>query len=898
MKTLLKLLFIVILPNLTYAQNQILFFDDFEDEDNTEFNKWTTENIEGWQYWHVIAWNGNPGHCMRFENCDTDQDDWLITKAISCAGAENLKISFSHLFHANKVPPKLYYTSQYNGNAGESVWTELTYTFGDNENKWYPSGDFIIETPGDKIFFAFHYQAKANKGAFFLLDNFSVKSYSPPPPSEKVYSTEHFDFYTNYTDSTDFYKDISEGLEKQFDKMASIWESPQSSVKIYEKRFKVYFSDISEIESVNEETPAWKSGFFDTSSYTIFLSPIDNVAKSSIYQNKNSVAISELSQLFFCLYRNLNYSNQEGNNFIESFGLYESGYRPNRNNINLALDDIGDRKPIINDVRGLDKLLNEKSRDLSVSLIESCILGSGTERLESNFNEKLWQLHLHYFYEVDESLAIRLSKQSDHFNIYCIPGDDNYIEYTDNKLEELYNRFTDIYDLSLKHPTNVVIYPNEATGMEFTNSEWYNGGHAMGKDNYNMLSPNITNNPTDVLDGFLGHEFFHVIHYNLISVNWIPDYKFYMEGLADYMGAENYNPRFAIEFHQAAGTIKAFNNNFQRDPTLDEIMKNTHQENPAIGYINPYFFGAIFYKYLIDNKIANYIELKAFFAESANWNIFKYSYDEIDKGYINFLKRICGFVPPDTLTGIPFKDTFEDIYTGWCIPNYSMNDNWFVSNNGISTGNRCAKFYNYDSNSNGNEAWLISPPLNAENFNEIFVSFDYFRNDASVGLEVFYTNKFNGLINQSKWNSVQKLSATQTIQNTGEMSIKNPADTLFIGIKYSSNGQQHLHSFIDNFNVSGIITNIDQRIKAKNSLSVFPNPATSESIVAFQTFQKCNVSLSVFDLKGREVCTLINDILDIGLHSVRIGNQIKSKGVFVCKLQTVDGLCSTKIVVR
>jgi hypothetical protein len=161
------------LPVLT----ELPFFDDFEEtiDGVGSFKNWTSENLEGWHYWHIIPWNGNPGQCMRFENNDLSQNDWLISKPINCAGVENLNISFNHLFHDNRVPPRLHYINQYNGNASQSTWKELSYSFGANENQWYASEDFIIENPGDVIYFAFHYQAVANEGAYFLLDNFSVQ---------------------------------------------------------------------------------------------------------------------------------------------------------------------------------------------------------------------------------------------------------------------------------------------------------------------------------------------------------------------------------------------------------------------------------------------------------------------------------------------------------------------------------------------------------------------------------------------------------------------------------------------------------------------------------------------------------------------------------------------------
>ncbi len=154
----------------------IPFLDDFESENDTDFEFWTAENIEGWHYWHVIAWGGNNGaHCMRFENTDIIQDDWLITKAVVCEGADQIQISFNHFFFGNRLnKPTLLYTSQYNGNAAQSVWTELDYSLGENENEWYSTGNIILQNPGDVLYFAFHYQSDAENSIYFLLDNFSI----------------------------------------------------------------------------------------------------------------------------------------------------------------------------------------------------------------------------------------------------------------------------------------------------------------------------------------------------------------------------------------------------------------------------------------------------------------------------------------------------------------------------------------------------------------------------------------------------------------------------------------------------------------------------------------------------------------------------------------------------
>ncbi len=660
MKIFLTVLMALCISLIINAQVlELPFFDDFEEQISNDgsFTNWTTENLEGWQYWHIV-----PGQHMRFENNDLDQNDWLITKKINCAGAENLKVNFSYLYNANKVPPHLYYTNQYNGNASQSTWTELSFSFEENKDQWYSSEEYIIENPGDAIYFAFHYQAAANEGAYFLLDNFSVRRYTPPVQFIKTDSTEHFEYYTNFTDSLEFSSGIRENIEKQFEKLASIWEKPQSNIKIYEKKIKVYYSDINDIDLFDGETPDWKAGFYDANNYCIYLSPIDNEKKSSIYSNINLLAISELSQLFLTIYNGLSYSQYVESNFIESFGLYESGLRPSRNKISVALQKLG-HTPNLDDIRGLDKLIDETQRELCLSYVEACILGKSTENI-GIWKEELWQNHLYYFYKIDEDKAIRLSKQSDHFNIYCIPRDDEYVDAIAEHLESHFQRITQLLELDIKHPINVLIYPDEETGVAFTNNEGYNGGVGEGTDNFNMLSPGFVGDGIQAFltSGIIGHEFSHVIHFNFISVNWIPYYRFYMEGFADFMPDENFDITKSMSFYQIRLLFSGFKNSYHRDPTLGEILENNFQEDTNIGEINCYLFGSIFYDYLIKNKVADYLDIKAFFAGGADWNVFQNSYEEIDAGYISYLKSLAGITDAVKIEEVQLKIFIESDY--------------------------------------------------------------------------------------------------------------------------------------------------------------------------------------------------------------------------------------------
>ncbi len=67
------------------------------------------------------------------------------------------------------------YTNQYNGDPGQSTWTELDYGHGENEYEWHSSGIILLEIPDEVIYIAFHYITDVDNTIYFLLDNFNVR---------------------------------------------------------------------------------------------------------------------------------------------------------------------------------------------------------------------------------------------------------------------------------------------------------------------------------------------------------------------------------------------------------------------------------------------------------------------------------------------------------------------------------------------------------------------------------------------------------------------------------------------------------------------------------------------------------------------------------------------------
>ncbi len=65
----------------------------------------------------------------------------------------------------------------------------------------------------------------------------------------------------------------------------------------------------------------------------------------------------------------------------------------------------------------------------------------------------------------------------------------------------------------------------------------------------------------------------------------------------------------------------------------------------------------------------------------------------------------------------------------------------------------------------------------------------------------------------------------------------------------------------------------------------FPNPFNPSTVIGFQLSVAGNARLSVYDLLGREVAVLVDDVLPSGEHQVRFDANGLSSGVFIYRLQ-------------
>jgi hypothetical protein len=65
----------------------------------------------------------------------------------------------------------------------------------------------------------------------------------------------------------------------------------------------------------------------------------------------------------------------------------------------------------------------------------------------------------------------------------------------------------------------------------------------------------------------------------------------------------------------------------------------------------------------------------------------------------------------------------------------------------------------------------------------------------------------------------------------------------------------------------------------------FPNPFNPTTTIQYSILKKSSVTLRVYDLLGKLVATLVNEIQDPGVYRVNFDGSSFTNGTYLCKLQ-------------
>jgi len=99
--------------------------------------------------------------------------------------------------------------------------------------------------------------------------------------------------------------------------------------------------------------------------------------------------------------------------------------------------------------------------------------------------------------------------------------------------------------------------------------------------------------------------------------------------------------------------------------------------------------------------------------------------------------------------------------------------------------------------------------------------------------------------------------------------------------------------------ISTITVGMKENLSTNNdfNLQVFPNPANSETIIQFTLPQSQFIELKLFDTKGQEIKSLINEKLINGNHSTTFDTKSLNPGIYLIILMTESTALAKKMIV-
>ncbi|PID28264.1 MAG: hypothetical protein CSB55_05550 [Candidatus Cloacimonadota bacterium] len=230
--------------------------------------------------------------------------------------------------------------------------------------------------------------------------------------------------------------------------------------------------------------------------------------------------------------------------------------------------------------------------------------------------------------------------------------------------------------------------------------------------------------------------------------------------------------------------------------------------------------------------------------------------------------------------------SFELGFYNWLRINVAQNDfNWTLSTAGMDAydGNRCAVSYSYD---NVNQIafavnnWLISPRVHVEE--EASISF------YASGQDQYYNQEcFN--VSVSAQEDPNNLAAYQIIgrdttgfnyeKYTYSLSSYSGED-IRVAIQHDMPaGNNGFALKIDYITFTGLTTdNEEDSFEAitPNELSNYPNPLNPETSIVYNVSSSGKVNLSIFNVKGQKVCTLVDQNMEKGRYEIRWNGKDKN----------------------
>jgi len=163
---------------------------------------------------------------------------------------------------------------------------------------------------------------------------------------------------------------------------------------------------------------------------------------------------------------------------------------------------------------------------------------------------------------------------------------------------------------------------------------------------------------------------------------------------------------------------------------------------------------------------------------------------------------------------------------------------------------------------------------------------------------VMFTGPFNLAPNDTQWIMIaltpalgnDRLESIKIMREKAMLLRSLPYDTLAYGTT------PYKIDYVDTTNLPDIIES--EIVPDQLSLSQnFPNPFNPETIIIFGLPQRDQITLKVFDILGREVRTLLDEVKDEGTYRIRFNSFGLASGIYIYRISTNNSSVSKKMII-
>ncbi len=116
-------------------------------------------------------------------------------------------------------------------------------------------------------------------------------------------------------------------------------------------------------------------------------------------------------------------------------------------------------------------------------------------------------------------------------------------------------------------------------------------------------------------------------------------------------------------------------------------------------------------------------------------------------------------------------------------------------------------------------------------------------------------------------------------------------------VRFELQARRGNNTYIDNIQIGEFVNAINE---ANNGIyiSINPNPTNGISNLVFTNVSKSNININLFDMTGKLVKNISNDIYSTGEHNIELNSAEFAKGIYVIKLQQNEQTFTSKWMVN